>query len=69
MEKYYKGKLCEIIYQPLHSMSWVRCIDDTLLWADTLLACLKQTFYFIQECAMYGVVFNQKKFQFAMGEV
>ena len=52
-----------------HSISWVRCIDDTVLWEDTLDNCIKQTFIFIQECAAEGVVFNKKKFQFACDEV
>ena len=52
-----------------HSAAWVRCIDDTLLWAESLIKCLKQTFLFVQECAFDGVVFNQRKFQFAMEEV
>ena len=43
------------------SRSWVRCIDDTVLWASSLTSCLTQTFYFIQECAAEGVVFNEKK--------
>ena len=44
-----------------HSTSWVRCIDDTVLWADSFDNCIKQTFIFIQECAAEGVVFNKKK--------
>ena len=41
-----------------HSTAWVRCIDDTLLWAESLIKCLRQTFLFVQECAFDGVVFS-----------
>ena len=43
------------------SRSWVRCLDDTVLWASSLTSCLTQTFLFIHECAAEGVVFNEKK--------
>ena len=43
------------------SKSWVRCIDDTVMWSETLEAGFKQKFIFIQECNQEGVVLNLKK--------
>ena len=52
-----------------NATSWVCCIDDMVLWSETLQDSIRQTFIFIQECSAEGVVFNRKKFQFACTEV
>ena len=52
-----------------NATKWVWCIDDTVLWAETLEDSICQTFIFIQECASEGVIFKKKKFKFACTEV
>ena len=52
-----------------NNTSWVRCIDDTVLWSETLEESIRQTWIFIQECSAEGVVFLKKKFQFDCPDV
>ena len=46
-----------------------KCIDDTILWSDSI----EQNFYkvceFLTKCSNAGMVFNQAKFQFSEKEV
>jgi hypothetical protein len=37
------------------------CIDDMLIWADSLEMSLKQVHYILQFCASKGIIFNAKK--------
>ena len=43
----------------------VRCVDDTLLWDDSIEAAFWHTFDYIKLCADNGKVFNKEKFEFA----
>lgn len=43
----------------------VRCIDDTLLWDDSIETAFWHTFDYIKLCADNGIVFNKEKFEFA----
>ena len=43
----------------------VRCVDDTLLWNDTVEDAFWHTFDYLHLCASNGLVFNTNKFKFA----
>ena len=43
----------------------VRCIDDTLLWDESIESAFWHTFDYIKLCADNGIVFNKEKFAFA----
>ena len=43
----------------------VRCIDDSLLWDDTIEEAFWHTFKYLKKCADGGIIFNKDKFQFA----
>ena len=47
----------------------VKCVDDTLLWADTIEESYKQTIDYLQLCGRNGIMLNPKKFKFAADEV
>ena len=42
----------------------VRCVDDTLLWDQSIDAAFWHTFDYIKLCADNGIVFNEEKFEF-----
>ena len=46
-----------------------KCVDDTVLWADSIKESFHQTCNFLSLCSKNGIVFNQKKFQFCQDEV
>ena len=46
-----------------------RCVDDSLLYDDTIEAAFWHTFDYIKLCADNGIVFNKEKFVFARDEV
>ena len=46
-----------------------RCVDDSLLWEDTVEGSFWSTVRYIDLCARGGVVFNPKKFVFCRDEV
>ena len=46
-----------------------KCVDDTVLWAQTIQESFHQTCSFLSLCSQNGIVFNQKKFQFCRDEV
>ena len=46
-----------------------RCIDDTVLWSDTIEGCLMQTCKYLSLCSGAGVLFSKKKFQFCSKKV
>ena len=43
----------------------VRCVDDTLLWDDSIEQSFWHTFDYLKLCNDNGIVFNTSKFQFA----
>ena len=43
----------------------VRCIDDSLLWNDTIENAFWHTFDYLKTCSDNGIVFNKEKFKFA----
>ena len=43
---------------------FTKCIDDTLLWADTLEDVFFRTCQYLTLCSRAGIIFNKKKFQF-----
>ena len=43
----------------------MRCIDDILLWDDSIETAFWHTFDYIKLCADNGIVFNKEKFEFA----
>ena len=47
----------------------VKCVDDTLLWADTVEQCFFRTCHYLTHCSARGIVFNPAKFQFAQDTV
>ena len=42
-----------------------RCVDDSILWADTVEEAFWHTFDYLKLCGDNGIVFNKEKFQFA----
>ena len=46
-----------------------KCVDDTLLWSNTIQESFVSTCKFLSHCARNGIVFNQEKFQFCRDEV
>ena len=46
-----------------------KCIDDTILWDDTIASSFWHTIDYINLCSSKGIVFNPSKFQFAREEV
>ena len=46
-----------------------KCIDDTLLWDDSIEQCFWHTVDYITLCSKNGVVFNPQKFQFAKRDI
>ena len=46
-----------------------RCIDDSLLWDDSIESSFWHTIEYINHCANKGIVFNPDKFRFAEMEV
>ena len=46
-----------------------RCIDDSLLWDETIESAFGHTLEYINHCGRNGIVFNPDKFQFAEDEV
>ena len=42
-----------------------RCVDDSLLWNDTIEGSFWHTFDYLSHCANHGIVFNAEKFVFA----
>ena len=46
-----------------------RCVDDTLLYDNTIEEQFHRTCQFLDRCGSNGIILNPKKFQFAMEEV
>ena len=46
-----------------------KCVDDTVLWSDSIQESFFQTCSFLTLCSKNGIVFNEKKFQFSRDEV
>ena len=42
----------------------VKCVDDTLLWADTIEESYKQTIDYLQLCGHNGIMLNPKNLNF-----
>ena len=47
----------------------VRCVDDSLLWADNVKSMFDLTCKYISACSRGGINFNKKKFRFSQDEV
>ena len=47
----------------------IKCIDDTLLWADNIYDSFLQTASYLDLCGRNGIILNPKKFTFAANEV
>ena len=47
----------------------VRCVDNSLLWADDVKSMLDLTCKYISACSRGGIKFNKKKFRFSQDEV
>ena len=47
----------------------VKCIDDTLLWAENIKDSFAQTIQYLQLCGHNGIILNPSKFTFAADEV
>ena len=47
----------------------VKCIDDTLLYADTTEESFTQTAQYLELCGQNGIILNPKKFHFSKDEV
>ena len=45
-----------------------RCVDDSLLWDDTVEGSFRHTFEYLRHCSDNGIIFNAEKFVFAMEE-
>ena len=45
-----------------------RCVDDSLLWDDTIEGSFRHTFGYLKHCSDNGIIFNAEKFVFAMEE-
>ena len=46
-----------------------KCVDDTVLWSNSIEESFHQTCKFLTLCSKNGIVFNLKKFQFCQDEV
>ena len=46
-----------------------RCVDDALLWENTIEENFMKTCQYLSLCAQNGITFNMKKFQFCQQEV
>ena len=46
-----------------------KCIDDTLLWSDTIHDCFFQAAQWLDICGRHGITLNPEKFIFAQDEV
>ena len=46
-----------------------KCVDDAILWSNSIQESFIQTCEFLTLCSKNGVVFNKKKFQFCQDEV
>ena len=46
-----------------------RCIDDTVLWSDSIEECFNQTCKYLSLCSGAGILFSEKKFQFCSKNV
>ena len=46
-----------------------KCVDDAILWSNSIQESFLQTCEFLTLCSKNGVVFNKKKFQFCRDEV
>ena len=58
----YTRRFDEII---AHLNNKTKCVDDSLLWADTIEAAFFQTCEFLTLCGKNGITLNPAKFQFA----
>ena len=47
----------------------MKCVDDTLLWADTIEESYAQTINYVKLCGRNGIILNPKKFKFGADEV
>ena len=47
----------------------IKCVDDTLLWADNIAQAYRDTWRYLQICQDNGITLNKEKFQFAEEEV
>ena len=46
-----------------------KCVDDTILWGDTLEETFNKTCAYLTLCSKNGIIFNKKKFQFGRKNV
>ena len=46
-----------------------KCVDDALLWADTIEECFFQAVNWLDICGRHGITLNPAKFKFARDEV
>ena len=46
-----------------------RCIDDTLLWSNTIEESFHQATNWLDTCGRHGITLNPEKFRFATDEV
>ena len=46
-----------------------KIVDDSILWNDDIRANFFKTCEFIRKCTQSGIIFNPKKFQFALKTV
>lgn len=47
----------------------VKCVDDTLLWEDSVDESYKQVYRYLQICQRNGITLNKEKFQFCQNTV
>ena len=46
-----------------------KCVDDTLLWSDTIEESFLQAANWLDTCGRHGITLNPEKFRFAQDEV
>ena len=47
----------------------VKCVDDSLLWADDIGKCFNQVCDYIELCGRNGIILKPSKFKFALDEI
>ena len=47
----------------------IRCVNDSLLWDDTISDSFWHTFEYLKLCGDNGIIFNKDKFQFAQDNI
>lgn len=49
--------------------NYTKCVDDALLWGDTVEECFMQAVNWIDVCGRHGIILNPEKFSFAQSTV